>query len=209
MILPDEHVFICGATGSGKTVLAKSYLSRYDQVIVLDCKGTFKFEPFLTLDKDYVRYETIKDFNKKQKFDKIVYRPNIYENNVDFYDKFFEYCYNRRNTIVLIDEAMSVCTSYKIPFYYKACLTRGRELGVSCWNCTQRPSGVNQLIMTESMHWFIFRLNAATDRKKLVECSGNDLLNSNIKGHDFIYYNADKNNLVKSRLNFQRGGKRL
>ena len=58
MIKPCEHVFICGATGSGKTVLTKLYTHAYENIFVLDVKGTFTFKPFLT-DKKFTIVDKI------------------------------------------------------------------------------------------------------------------------------------------------------
>src|SRR4030042_2750562 len=140
----SEHVLIVGANGTGKSLLAKVYLTGYTNVCVLDSKGDFNFEPFLKVNEDYVLYTDINKLysNNNKKFTKIVYRPNIYENNIEYYERFFEWCYRRGNTIVLIDEAMQICDSYKIGFWYKSILTRGRALNVAAWNCTQRTSNV-------------------------------------------------------------------
>lgn len=199
-IKTDEHVFICGANGTGKTMLAKAYLSGYSNVIVLDSKGTFKFEPFHIEGKSYRLVTDINMlYNESSKFKKLVYRPNIYQNNQVYYERFFEFCYCRQNTIILIDEAMHICDAHKIGFWYKACLTRGRELNVTCWSCTQRPTNVSQFIMTEAIHWFVFRLNNAMDRDKLYKNSGIEIFRTSRKGYNFYYWNANTN-IVKKRI---------
>lgn len=200
-IKSSEHVFICGATGTGKTVLAKAYLTGYKNVVVLDSKGTFEFEPFLKLNEDYILVTELNSIYTPSKINKIVYRPNIYENNPEYYERFFEWCYKRGNTIVLIDEAMHICDSSKIGFWYKSILTRGREINVSAWSCTQRPVGVSNFLLTESVHWFIFRLNAPDDREKLYKASGNINFRTSPKGHYYFYRNADKDGIAKSILN--------
>lgn len=206
-IKPSEHVLICGATGSGKTVLAKAYTANnFKNVCVLDTKGTFDFKPFLT-DKQYILYDSIDKVYNETNINKIIYRPNIYENNKDYYERFFEFCYKRTNTICLVDEAMSVCDAHSIPFWYKAILTRGRELNVSCWSCTQRPIAVSNFILTESIHWFIFRLNNYDDRIKLFKSSGEEKFKNSLHGHYFYYFNNNSGGITKSILNF--GGKQI
>ena len=84
---------------------------------------------------------------------------------------------------------------------------RGRELNISVWSCSQRPSGVSNFVLTESKHWFVFRLNSINDRKKLVECSGNDVFHNKLDGHYFVYKNMDTQNIPrKSILNFKKKG---
>jgi hypothetical protein len=190
-IKASEHVFICGANGTGKTVLAKIYLAGYKNVVVLDTKQTFSWKPYLHENEDYILVRDINDLINVRKYDKIVYRPNIYQNNIEYYERFFEWCFKRQNTIIMIDEAMYVCDAHKIPFWYKSCLTNGREINVSCWNLSQRPSNVSNFLMTESLHWFVFRLNNIDDRTKLVRCSGDDIFRKNMTGHYFIYKNMN------------------
>jgi DNA helicase HerA-like ATPase len=188
-IKTSEHVFIAGSTGSGKTVIAKAYLSRKRNVVVLDTKGTFYFEPFL-LEDDYVIITKLSELEKvSRRIDKIVYRPILEELNEEYYDLFFKWCYFRKNTIVLVDEAMQVVkNAFTIPEYYKGILTRGRELNVSVWSLTQRPSGLNQLILTESTHYFIFRLTHINDRKKISDISGQEDFLKIPHGYQFRYW---------------------
>lgn len=202
-IKPSEHVLVVGANGTGKTVLAKAYLAGYKNVAVLDSKGTFQFEPFQLRDKDYIIVTDINMLYTNTKYNKIVYRPDIYQNNQEYYERFFEWAYKRGNTIVLIDEAMHICDSMKIGFWYKSILTRGRELMVAAWSCTQRPVGVSNFLLTESKHWFIFRLNAPDDRQKLYKASGNQTFLTSPHNHDFLYRNADNEGVIKSKLNLR------
>jgi len=199
-IKPSEHVFVCGMNGTGKTLLAKIYLAGYNNVVVLDTKQTFNWEPWCIENQDYILVRSYNDLLQAQKYDKIVYRPNINENNIEFYEKFFEWCFKRQNTIIMIDEAMYVCDSHKIPFWYKSCLTNGREINVSCWNLSQRPSNVSNFLMTESIHWFVFRLNSVDDRIKLVKCSGDDVFKKSPSGHWFIYKNMNYEGHIKRML---------
>ena len=201
----SEHVFIAGSTGTGKTVLAKAYLSKYQNVMILDTKGTFYFEPFLTSD-DYVIVDDIQRLESMSKnFDKIVYRPKLNQLTEYYYDEFFKWCYLRGNTIVCVDEAMQVSISpQKIPYYYKGILTRGRELKTSVWSLTQRPSGLSQLILTESTHYFIFRLNHILDRDKISKISGQGDFKNIVSGHKFRYWRADKQYTVLGELKIKK-----
>ncbi|EIT6323210.1 type IV secretion system DNA-binding domain-containing protein, partial [Salmonella enterica] len=40
-ILDTEHVFIAGQTGTGKSVLAESYLAGFKRVLKMDTKGEY------------------------------------------------------------------------------------------------------------------------------------------------------------------------
>jgi DNA helicase HerA-like ATPase len=185
----SEHVFIAGSTGSGKTILAQSFGAKEKKVIVLDTKGTFYFEPFLLSD-DYIIVETLEDLkNRAHKINKIVYRPIFQELNQESFNEFFKFCYYLGNITIIVDEAMQVIKNHmSIPEYYAGILQRGRELNVSIWSLTQRPSGIHQLIMSEATHYFIFRLTLMNDRKKISDITGQEKFLKVPKGFNFRYW---------------------
>lgn len=201
IIKPDEHVFIAGQTGTGKTQLGKKYLAGYENVVALDTKGTLTWPEVPS--KDLALVTTINELDKvPQK--KIIYRPSFEELTLEVYDQFFKWCYYRGNTIVWVDELMGVCPSpFKMPDYYKAILTRGRELYVSVWSMTQRPSGIPALAMSESSHIFTFLLNMPQDREKIAQASGcREFLIPPGKKRDYVfwYYNFDMDRPVRAKL---------
>lgn len=219
-IPPNEHVFIGGRTGTGKTWTARKYLTGYTHVAVLDTKGEFAwpevgFHRLVTKGKngtpDIIRYRNdnpegitlvthLADM-AKVKTDKIIYRPAWEELNLAFYNSFYEWIYRRRNTVVFTDEAMSVSPNPSvIPEYYKACLTRGRELGIGVWSASQRPSGIAQIIISESNHILAFDLNMPQDRKKLAEISGAPEFLEKPGHFKFWYYNVNQENAILAQL---------
>lgn len=188
-IRSDQHVFIAGMTGSGKTFLAKTYLAGNEKpVYVLDTKSTFTWEQ---LPKKYqTTITTIDDLHKVEgKYKGIIYRPRLEELELEFYDEFFKYCYFLRDCTVDIDEVMEVSpTPTKIPKYYKGILTKGRELNVNVWSCTQRPSGIALLIYDQSTHWFVFKLQTPEDREKICRYTGYQEFMTLLPKFDFLYY---------------------
>jgi hypothetical protein len=87
-----------------------------------------------------------------------------------------------------------------IPEYYRACLTRGRELGIGMWSASQRPSGLAQIILSESNHYIIFDLNMPQDRKKLAEVSGQPQLLEKPGRFKFWYYNVRQEDAILAQL---------
>lgn len=194
----DQHVFIAGRTGSGKTWLARKYLAGYEHVFVLDTKGTLDWPEVPREEITIVKH--LKDV-LKVKTPKCIYKPVPEELELDFYDQFFKFIYNRGNTIVWIDEVMSVTpNSQKIPFWYKAILTRGRELGVAAWSLTQRPAGINLLPISEASHIIAFDLNLPQDRKRLAEVSGAPEFLEKPGRYKFYYYNVQNNKAILAQL---------
>lgn len=200
-IKPNEHVFIAGRTGSGKTWFARKYLAGYENVVCLDTKGTTVWDEVPAEQQTLItRFADIGSV----KTPKIIYRPDPEEMNEDFYDAFFKWVYYRRNTIVWIDEVMSISTPYNIPFHYKACLTRGRELGIGVWSLTQRPTGIPILTMSEAKHFIIFDLNMPNDRARISDITGMPefaVAPSVRHGkYTFWYFDVDKQKVIPARL---------
>jgi DNA helicase HerA-like ATPase len=202
-ILAGQHTFIAGKTGSGKTVLEKVYISGFDNAIILDTKGLFNWIDIIPDAPIFTHIEDLFSFKEG----KAIYRPSIEELNNEFYDLFFKWIYYRRNTAVAIDEVMSLYESANSTlFWHKALMTRGRELNITVFNCTQRPKTIPLNLLSESTHFFIFDLNLEADRKRIMEIVPFEEINikpSKIAGqHSFWYYNdkLDKPLIGKLKL---------
>lgn len=193
-IPPNQHVFIAGATGSGKSVLARNYLAGYDNVVCLDIKGDVEWPE--VPEKQLTVVERLQDL-PKVKTPKIIYRPVWDEIDFDTINMFFEWIYRRQNCIVWVDEVMGEAVSpnpFKIPPYYKAILTRGRSRNTAVWSCSQRPSGIAAITMSEASHFFVFRLNMVTDRAKIAGITGFPEFESKPPEFAFWYLNVREDN---------------
>lgn len=198
LIRPNEHVFVAGRTGSGKTFLARKYLAGFRHVAVLDTKGTLEWPEVPPEELTVVT--RLSDLNAVET-PKIIYRPVWEEMTEEFYDAFFSWAYRRRNTVVWVDEVMSVAPNpHRIPEHAKAILTRGRELNVAMWALTQRPSGIPQVFMSEATHFFVFDLNLPQDREKLVEVTGAPELYQKPGKYIFWYYHVAGEKAIRARL---------
>lgn len=178
-IKPNEHVFIVGTTGSGKSYFAESYLANYDYVIKLDSKDEYSERQADGLSAwrgliEGVDFEHINNLSEISDCEckKIIYTPNIYEQIEDFYDEFFRFCYERGNTLVWVDELMSVSSAASCPFWLKVIATRGRSKNVGLWSCSQRPTGVPKIIISNSKHFVVYNLPSFDDRQTLYKNTG-------------------------------------
>lgn len=198
-IPPNEHVFIAGRTGTGKTWLARKYAAGYKYTVVLDTKRTFKWPE--VAENEVTIVERLRDIGEVTT-SKIIYRPVWEEMNMQFYNRFFQWCYMRGNTVVLVDEIMQVCKNAgTIPDFMRAIYAQGRELNVAIWGCTQRPNTIPQMCISEASHLFIFELNLPKDREKIVDVSGYEEFNEKPGQYNFWYQNiATGENPTLARL---------
>lgn len=207
-IYTDEHVFIPGMTGSGKSFLAEVYLAGFEHVLKLDTKGEVyerrkKGEPVwrgLEENKDFTVIESLEEIDQVET-KKIIYAPNFEEQTIEYYDSLLKWAYMRENTTIWIDELMSIADSpTRYPKYLKACMTRGRSKDVAVWALTQRPSDIPSIVMANCTHFFIFDLMLPNDRKKVSEATGIPDFMETPGHHNFWYYRIGGNDPIKATL---------
>ena len=183
--LYNERAVLAGRTGSGKTTLAERLLRHYGYVAVLDIKGRLDWQGY---DRKTKLAEVMKSEHTH-----IIYAPEWSEmkfdpkreNWSDYIDTFFRWVYERANTVLYVDEVMSITRGDEMPEFYRASLTRGRELGVAVFSSTQRPMRIPQVILSESEHYYIFSLQLAQDRAKVEQLAGQKF--PIVRGHEFAY----------------------
>lgn len=184
----NDRGMLIGGTGSGKTFLGKYLVEDPDKPysVTYDAKisesiGRWK------------NHEFIDDFQQLQESDarRIVYRPNIHEAADPMaQDAFFEWIYSRWHTRLFVDEAYAITGGTNPSFYFQACLTRGRERGISTLVATQRPHRIPLVTLSEAEHYYIFRLNLLKDRQRVEEITGISALDqTDLKEFEFFYYN--------------------
>lgn len=166
----NSRAMFVGKTGCGKTTLAYRIVSRYKHAVVLDIKGEMT-------EKDWAGFTVFSSFDNLRKADKRItkriYQPNIFEQNSEYYERFFQWIYERRNTCVYIDEVLGLCRSWSdIPFYYKGILTRGRQRGIACLQATQTPMNIPHALLSQSEIYYVFFCKMPQDREKIEKITG-------------------------------------
>lgn len=203
----DRHVAVCGMTRSGKSVLCEEFLARYKYVVKLDTKHEAeerrrKNEPIwnhLQEGKDYVVCERLSELDSIN-IPKIVYMPPFEEQSEECYNRFFRWIYERENTILWIDELMVIGTANRYPMELQRLCVMGNSKNISCWFCTQRPSGIPNIVLANCSFVFCFNLNLPADRKKMVEMTGCEEMLTMPRDHNFYYYRVGDESCIKARL---------
>ena len=161
-IKTDEHIFLCGMTGSGKSTLTKklSLGLKLGTLIVLDIKHDITLKNAVIVHKvDYAVFDRI----LKSKKNLIVRCAPTREN----YDLIATYVYLRGNLVLWVDESSEVMAEAGFSQAFKLLLTAGRSRHAVVWFSSQRPAIVSNTAISQASHYFVFALLLLTDKKAI------------------------------------------
>jgi len=195
---PDQRVTLVGATGTGKTTLAREILRPFKPLIVIDSKCTYggkDGEPGFELVSNPRHLHRL-----RSSVDHIQYRPDERHQAVSDYDEVYKWCYRRGGIFVYTDEAFLVHHGSHAPDWLRACVTCGRELGIGMMHGTQRPRGIDLRLLTETEVFIAFDLRHRDDRKRMAEMGGDEFMERPPK-HAFWVWRAGDEHPTLARLN--------
>lgn len=198
-IAPNSRTFIVGMTGSGKTYLAKEMLAGTSRLVVFNSKDN----PALTKDMHLER-ATGKNWGKFLRGFPMRIDVRDAPESADRAGYFNEMCRRVRKTAsakVYIDEVLDILgTSFNAEYHVRSLFSKGREAiqntkgetvsgNIGVVACTQRPSRIPKLMMTEADNIFVFRLQDPDDRDNIAGYLGMKTLPQVADEHGFYYFN--------------------
>lgn len=179
-IKSNERIFVTGKTGSGKSVLVKNLLiPQLNSFVVYDYKHEIEYP-------GAEKFFRLADFKENPGRHEIIYRPST-GSEAEF-DGLCRQVYSRGRNVLILDEVADHTAPGRIARYHDLIMRLGRSRGVGIINCTQRPIGVHNNILSQSEHFFIFALPLEGDRKKLAGFCGPRVLEKLPADYWFWYY---------------------
>jgi hypothetical protein len=160
-------VAIVGRTGSGKSVALRSLLRGFSRAVLLDPKGRASMDGWPVV---YGVAAFVRAWPSTSP--RIVVRVGPGEDRREWLDKCCWHIYRHGETGVGVDEVVGIVDANRRSPGFDAVQTQGRELGITCLTCTQRPRGVPPTILSEADHVMVFALNRADDRAAVAETTG-------------------------------------
>jgi hypothetical protein len=199
---PNDRGVLIGKTGGGKTTLARFLIEdqRKPFSVVWNPKNSESIGDW----RGHTRLETLRECQDCDD-PRIIYTPDPFhaEDDQTQRDLFF-WIYERKHTRFYIDEATSVqYGGGRIPRHLNAVINRGRERGVSTLTATQRPSGVPLNILSESEHYYVFKVLMPQDRARIEQVTGITFEDqASLEDFEFFYFNTSRGVLPrKIRIN--------
>jgi len=145
--MQNNITLIFGRKGSGKTTIAKELIKyeKHKHIIIWDFLGEYENGLIITEEKEFMKYiKTIKAGEQLEaiiRFDKDVYTK---------FDNLCKKVWKIKNTLLVIEEADSICSSSYIGNGLASLIRYGRHRNIDIIGITRRPSDINRLLTSQA-----------------------------------------------------------
>lgn len=189
-----EHIAIVGRTGSGKTYLVSKLTQLRQYVVILRTKpDKNKFPNFVT-----VRHASAMQHWRSER---ILLEPEYRYQALEGY-RMLEQSWQDGGWTVVIDENWYAEQIGLKPYIIRG-LTQGRSKDISMMVGMQRPVDISRFALSEITHLFVFRCEGRDLKFSLRDSTVDEIVPAvrNLKGHNFVYYNAAKEIITTGNAN--------
>lgn len=186
-IASSDRVAIVGATGSGKTFLSRHLLWRVKRLVVCDPKGTLRGQWALEEWSETTRAKLLEGEPVRVRIASPIIRGS--KESPDWEPYLWD-VYDAGNVLLYVDEVYGVVPIGRKSQALNAIYTRGRELGIGAFACSQRPSWIPLELLSESSWFFMFRLLLQEDRDRMAAMMGPQVKEPFREPYGFWTYNV-------------------
>lgn len=201
----NDRAILIGRTGCGKTALARYLIEDKNKPysVVYDPKASEAISNWTKTQKQYTTFAKLEYAEENR----LIYTPTPFEEqNAEIQDAFFSWVYWRYHTRLYIDEAYALIGGTRPSRHLLACLSRGRERGISTITAVQRPRNFPIVLMSEAEHSFIFALRTPEDQDRVREYTTLSIdAQMDLKEHEFYYFNL-RSGLYPKKLKLNLNG---
>jgi ABC-type oligopeptide transport system ATPase subunit len=197
-ISPNQHLFIAGASRSGKTTLLKELIRPIDGRIIVDTKhvypdfGSGEWGPIVRTPEELEQAW-------EQGFFQLVWQPTLTEirnparDLSDGFSRGLRWIledlgdpHGEPSVTVVFDEARWAVATQPNPLI-EALVCQGMGKGIGVFAASQNAFYVFPNLLSDAVHVFSFRLQTHNDRKKLENDVGGSL-STRLGDHEFMYH---------------------
>lgn len=190
-----QHAAVVGRTGSGKTFLISKLVALRQYVVILRTKP----------DKNsFPGFERARRASAMDHFaaTRILLEPDYHRQAREGYEM-LERAWQDGGWTVVIDENWYAEQQLGLRQYIIRLLTQGRSKDISVVVGMQRPVDISRFALSEITHLFVFRTEGRDLKFSLRDSTSDKIVPAvrALRGHDFVYYNAAKDELTTGNAN--------
>ncbi len=186
--LVNSRSIAVGCSGSGKSTLAKAIIRRFPYVVAIDPKPSLGLQSSTGYLEGFALCRSPGELQGAAlRAHWLQYRPDPEWQNDETYDRVYMWLFRCGNRYIYTDESYLVQTGRFAGPGLMACITSGRERGIGMLSATQRPTHIDQRLISESEFSYTFQLRKPEDRQRMSDCSGHPELKEMAEGHSFWF----------------------
>jgi hypothetical protein len=178
-IAGNEHVLLVASTGGSKSTLVASLTLPVASLVAIDEKSSLRLPRARVVELPALGTPEFpkvlraalawRDTRRAGETNRVILRPNVLDiDSFDAHDAIFRAVYERRYTILWIDEITATgATPARVQPWLRGLVSRGRTRGIGVWTCTQAPFGLTPGIVRRNATYLVLGPLDPDDTKEI------------------------------------------